>query len=78
IPSLVLLDLKIPGIDGLRVCQMIRKDENLKKIKILAISGNAVEEARKQILAAGANDFLAKPFGIDELSAKLEKLIPRS
>lgn len=75
-PSLVILDLKLPGIDGVEVCRMIRKDGNLSKTKILAISGTSSEEAKKQVIKAGADDFLAKPFDSEELIEKVHQLIP--
>jgi excisionase family DNA binding protein len=75
-PELVLLDWRLPGIDGLRVCRMIRADASLRGIRILAISGYSLEETRKECLKAGADDFLGKPFQLAELSRKLAKLLP--
>jgi excisionase family DNA binding protein len=76
-PALVILDLKLPGVDGVKVCQTVRSDQNMKGIKILAISGYAVEESRLQSLAAGADDFLGKPFNFPDLSEKIGKLFPK-
>lgn len=73
-PSLVILDLKLPGIDGLKVCKSIRADDHLKNTKILAISGYEPEDSRTQSLAAGANDFLGKPFNTDDLREKIINL----
>ncbi|MBI4063182.1 MAG: response regulator [Elusimicrobia bacterium] len=70
-PSLVILDLKLPGIDGFEICRMIRHDQDLKEVRILAISGHGGEETKKEALKAGADDFLAKPFESKELLAKL-------
>ena len=75
LPSLVILDLQLPGVNGLKVCQMMRSDPRLQKIKILAITGHDVEESMKAVLDAGADDFLGKPFEIKNLTEKLEKLI---
>jgi CheY-like chemotaxis protein len=75
IPSLVILDLKLPGVDGLKVCRSIRSNERLKNIKVLVISGHNLDESKKQSLAAGASDFLGKPFGIDDLKEKVSKLV---
>lgn len=74
-PALVILDLKLPGIDGLKVCKMIRSDGRLKNTKILAISGHHPEESAKQSLAAGADAFLAKPFELNGLKEKLNGLL---
>ncbi|MBI4052237.1 MAG: response regulator [Elusimicrobia bacterium] len=75
LPSLVLLDLRLPGMNGYRVCRMIRQDEHLKKIKVLAMSGYAMEESQKQSMEAGADDFMPKPFEVEELRKKVGKLI---
>ena len=76
LPSLVLLDLRLPGINGVKVCQMIRQQESLKGIKILAMSGHNIEEARKEVLQAGADDFIGKPFETQEMEKKLARLLP--
>ncbi|MFN3966645.1 MAG: response regulator, partial [Endomicrobiia bacterium] len=53
----------------------IKKDERLKHTKILAITGYATPENKKKILECGADDFLAKPFEIDELISSIKKLL---
>lgn len=78
VPDLVLLDLKLPGIDGFEICKNIRKDEKLKEIKIIAMSGIDVKESKDKILAAGADDFLEKPFTFELLKKKIEKFFPLS
>ncbi len=77
-PALVVLDVQLPGVNGINVCESIRADKNLRGVKILAISGYGVEETRKAILDAGADDFLAKPFTSDDLTERLAKLLPVS
>jgi len=74
-PALVLLDLKLPGVDGFKVCQMVRQDKNLNDVKVLAMSGYSIVQYKKKALAAGADDFIAKPFQLDELSRKINKLL---
>ena len=74
-PTLILLDLHLPGVDGFRICEMIRGDEDLKEIKILAVTGYNTVEARERALNSGADDFLGKPFGAEELELKLESLL---
>ncbi len=64
-PDLILLDLKLPGIDGFRVCKLIRKYDN--KSIIIAITGYNSDESRRKALSAGANYYFAKPANIDEL-----------
>lgn len=74
IPALVILDLKLPGIDGFKVCRIIRSNEKLKNIRILAISGYNVEESKRQVLSAGADDFLGKLFDLKDLNERIAKL----
>lgn len=75
LPSLVILDLRLPGLNGFKVCQMIREDKQLKSTKVLALTGYSPEEAKKEILRVGADDFLAKPFDTEDLVSKIQKLI---
>lgn len=63
-PAVVLLDLMMPGIDGFSVCEMIRKDSNLDKTKIVAISGRDDRAVRERILGLGADAFVSK--NVDE------------
>lgn len=74
-PSLVILDLNLPCINGVRVCRMIRRNKKLKDVKILAVTGHVIEKARRVILKAGADDFLPKPFENDELLERVRQLL---
>lgn len=74
-PVLVILDLQLPGVDGFRICRLIRASQELRAIKILAVTGQDIEEAKTEVLGAGADDFLGKPFEIGELGKKLELLL---
>lgn len=77
-PGLVILDLQMPGMDGYRVCRLIRADPALKQTKVLAISGQEAEESRAKSLGAGADDFLAKPFDSQALSLRLKTLLEKT
>lgn len=77
-PRLVLLDLNMPGMDGYKVCRLIRADPATRHIKILVISGQEVEESRAKSLGAGADDFLAKPFDSQALSLRLKALLEKA
>jgi CheY-like chemotaxis protein len=74
-PELIILDIRLPGIDGFEVCKLIKSQENMKNIKILAISGNCDQESIDHVLKCGADDFLAKPFSQLQLIEKIEKLV---
>lgn len=71
-PDLILLDLRLPGMDGFRVCQFIRTDLGMKRVRIIAITGFNEEETRKKILELGANDYLVKPFNAEKLKEHVE------
>lgn len=75
LPSLIILDLMLPGVNGFAVCENIRADERFKDAKILAITGQSTNENRDKILAAGADDFLAKPFELHDLISKVSALL---
>ncbi len=64
-PDLILLDLRMPVLDGFGVTQRIREHES--RIPIIAISAAVFEETRKRALAIGFNDFLIKPFQLEDL-----------
>ena len=66
-PDLVVLDVMLPDINGKEVCQRVRKDENLQSVKIICISGMVEQDKIAELKAAGANDFMHKPFNVDRL-----------
>jgi excisionase family DNA binding protein len=73
-PDLVILDLMIPGLDGLQVCDFIRQLE-VKRTKIIAISAINDPEVRNDFLKSGANEFLPKPFELDSLKEMIAALL---
>ncbi|MDE2140924.1 MAG: response regulator [Elusimicrobia bacterium] len=75
LPFLVVIDLRLPGLDGLKVCRIIRADERTRSARILAVSGHDPEGSRDQVLEAGGDDFLAKPFRTEELVGKVRALL---
>ena len=70
-PDLVILDLRLPGVDGFRVCQLIRSFPDSKHTRVIAMTGFAGDDAEEKILKFGANDFLTKPFDIDVMKQKI-------
>jgi len=74
-PDAVVLDYKLPDINGNKVCRTLRSNPAFADIRIIIISGVADPEERDDLLAAGADDFLQKPFQIDELIARLLQLV---
>lgn len=74
-PDLVLLDIMLPGIDGLEVCRRIR---SVSDVPILMLTAKETIEDRVIGLDAGADDYLVKPFAFDELMARVRALLRRS
>ncbi len=74
--DLIILDLMLPGLNGLELCRKIRNDEDYTPILILSAKDN--ESDRVLGLEVGADDYLTKPFGLNELIARSRALIRRS
>ncbi|PIQ89145.1 MAG: two-component system response regulator [Candidatus Omnitrophica bacterium CG11_big_fil_rev_8_21_14_0_20_42_13] len=74
-PSLVLLDLMIPRIDGHEVCRLLKSDEKYKDIPIIIFTARAGEDDEKLASEAGANDYITKPFESKELLFRIEGLL---
>ncbi|MEJ2692334.1 MAG: response regulator [Candidatus Thiodiazotropha sp.] len=70
-PDVVLLDLKMPGLDGFEVCELIKADIETRFIRVIAMSGFCTEESRREIIQAGAETCLAKPFSVASLQQAL-------
>ena len=66
-PDLVVLDVMLPDINGKEVCQRVRSDDSLEAVKIICISGMVEQDKVADLKAAGANDFIQKPFTVDKL-----------
>jgi len=74
-PDLILLDIFMPGINGIDVCKSTRKDPETRYIPIIVMTGFADGNTKMQCLEAGANDFLAKPIDYAELNARIRNLL---
>ncbi|MBB73088.1 MAG: regulator [Planctomycetaceae bacterium] len=66
-PDLVVLDVMLPDINGKEVCQKIRSDKSLEKVRVICISGMVEQDKIEDLKVAGANEFLQKPFTVDSL-----------
>ena len=74
-PDLIVLDVMLPGLDGIQVCRLLRRDMSVPIIMLTALGG---EGDRVVGLDAGADDYMPKPFGIRELLARVRALLRRS
>lgn len=77
LPSLVVLDLMLPEMDGLEVCKMLRRDPATTAIPIVMLTAKAAEIDRVLGLELGADDYLTKPFSPRELVLRVRKLLAR-
>lgn len=74
-PDLVVLDIGLPEMDGWQVLERIR---DLSEVPVLVLTGHGLEQEKVRGLHGGADDYLTKPFGVQELGARIEALLRRS
>ncbi len=74
-PDVVVLDVMLPDINGREVCQRVRSDTTLDSVKIICISGMIEQDKVADLRAAGADDFVQKPFTIDRLIERVCDLL---
>ena len=75
-PDLILLDLRLPVLDGFQVCQKVKADESLKSIPIIIFTASSTgENIDSRYKEVGADDYLIKPFEPEVLLEKIRKLI---
>ena len=67
VPDLIVLDVMLPDINGKEVCHRVRADPSLEDVRILCISGMIEDDKIQELKLSGADDFLHKPFDIEEL-----------
>lgn len=75
-PELIILDIMMPGMDGLQAARAIRANEQTKEIPILAATALFREPDLKSCIDAGCNAYITKPFTFQELQGKVRELIP--
>ena len=76
-PDLILLDFLMPEINGFEVCKALRANEMTRSIPIMAVTCLSKERDIERIFACGADEYLAKPFKVDQLLEKVRELIGR-
>jgi two-component system phosphate regulon response regulator PhoB len=78
LPDLVLLDLMLPGLDGLQVCQRLRSDPRTKHLPVIMVTAKTEESDVVLGLGIGADDYVCKPFSPRELVARIKALLRRN
>ncbi len=78
VPDIVLIDLMLPGIDGLEVCRRLRSDTRTSSLPLIMLTAKADESDRIVGLELGADDYVTKPFSPRELAARVRALLRRA
>lgn len=76
-PDIIVLDVLMPGMDGLETCRQLRNDPSLAEVPILFLTALARPEERVAGFRAGADDYLTKPFNLEELQLRIEAILRR-
>jgi len=77
-PDLVVVDLMLPGLDGLEVCRLLRGDERTSRIPVIMLTARTSESDRIVGLELGADDYVTKPFSPRELAARVKAVLRRT
>jgi two-component system alkaline phosphatase synthesis response regulator PhoP len=77
-PDVILIDLMLPGIDGLDVCRSLRSDNRTSRIPIIMLTAKVAESDRILGLELGADDYVTKPFSPGELTARIKAVLRRT
>lgn len=78
IPDLMIIDVTMPGLDGLQICRLFRADPSFRLVPIILLTARAEEEDRIRGLETGADDYVCKPFSPRELVLRAERLLAKN
>ena len=78
LPELLILDINLPGLDGIAICHRIRNDDRLRQLPIMMLTVRRKDEEQVKGLNTGADDYITKPFQPEELVARVKSLLRRS
>ena len=73
-PDVILADLMLPELDGFQMIKLIRSNSDLKDVPIIAVTALGREEDIKKARDAGVNDYVIKPYSLEELAKKIEEV----
>jgi len=74
-PDLILMDIQLPGMDGITAMKQLKADANMKKIPIIAITASAMTNNRTAMLAEGFDGYQTKPFTLKDFLGEVERLL---
>lgn len=77
-PDVVMVDIMLPGMDGLEILRNLRSEISTKRTPVIMLSAKGTESDKVEALDAGADDYLAKPFGLTELNSRVKALLRRA
>jgi len=75
LPDLILLDLMLPELDGLAVCEVLRRDPSTASVPVIMLTAMSSQLARLTGLEVGANDYVTKPFNFKDLLSRVETVL---
>ncbi len=78
IPDLILMDMRLPGVDGLQAAQQLKASPSTAAVPIIALTAQAMPEERARGLAAGCDDYETKPIEFPQLLAKMRRFLARN
>ena len=76
VPALVLMDIQLPGMDGMAAVRELKRDPLTAKIPVIAVTASAMPLERESILRAGFDGYQAKPISVRDLLAEVRRLVP--
>jgi two-component system, cell cycle response regulator DivK len=77
VPDLILMDVQLPGVDGLTATRMLKADPDLRHVPVVALTALAMRGDEQRILAAGCDGYIAKPIEYRQFLARIEELVGR-
>lgn len=75
-PDLILLDVLMPHMDGIEVVSQLRKNWQTKTIPVIAVTALAIADDRERLLLAGFNDYISRPYLLEDIEAKVCRYLP--
>ena len=76
-PALILMDIQLPGMNGIEALGRLRADPKTKKIPVIAVTASAMTQDRQKIMAAGFDGYQSKPINVKEFVAAVREMLDR-